>query len=113
MIIANLSALRSTLFSAKGTLEFMKVEPHKMNCLIDAQEYVDDAIEELKLDGIEKGVPTAVPYMHRAIDRLERMKEYAQKDMKETADTVNALIVAQCDAIMPMLDQVATKALKR
>ncbi|MBY8168119.1 hypothetical protein KW507_15705 [Vibrio fluvialis] len=113
MIVANLSALKNTVYSMKNSLEFMNVDIQKLNCLIDAREYLEDAKGELKLYGTEKGMPTAIPYMERAWKRLDLMKEYAEKDMQHDSDAVNLLIVAQCNVVMPMLDQVINKSLER
>lgn len=113
MIIANLCALRSTVVSMRSSLEFMSVEAHKINCLIDAREYLEDAKEELKLHGMDKGMPTAVPYLERAWKRLDLMKEYAEKDVKDESDAVNMLIVAQCNVVMPMIDKLINKSLDR
>jgi len=111
MTIANLNALKSTVLSMKDSLEFMNVEAHKLNCLIDARDYLEDAIEELKSHGLNKGTPTAMPYMERVWNRLNLMKEYAMKDMQNESNTVDALIAAQCNAVVPMIDRVINESL--
>ena len=114
MIIANLSALKKTVKAAIDTLEWMKTEPYKIGCLLDAQEYLDEAHEDLKTDGIDKGIPSAAQSMEKALKRLNLAKEYCLKSNKNDGpNVVNDLIIAQCNAIIPHLDATIEKALAR
>ncbi|MEF1336151.1 hypothetical protein REH81_05070 [Vibrio rotiferianus] len=114
MLIANLGALKKTVQAAIDTLEWMKTDPHKINCLEDAHEYLDEGHEDLKTDGIDKGIPSAAQSMEKALKRLQLAKEYCINSNKDDGpDVVNDLIIAQCNAIIPILDSTIEKALAR
>lgn len=111
MIIANLNALKSTVIAVKDTLAFMssgidKVGCLKINCLIDAQEYVEMALEDLKELGFREGMPTAIQSLEGVLKSLDSLKGYALDDIKKENNAVDELIVAQSNAVAPMVERV-------
>lgn len=113
MILANISALKNIVKAAIDTLEWLKTDIHKINCLIDAHEYLEEAQDDLKAIGV-KGIPSVAQSMEKALKRLTLAKEYClESNKKDGPNVVNDLIIAQCNAIMPHLDTTIEKALAR
>lgn len=110
MINAHINAIKKTIIAAKDTLFWMKPDVSKVNCFIDAKEHLEDAQEDLQMDGIEKGMPSAIHHMEKAIKSLEQAKSLAEKDDKSEANDPDQLIIAQCRAIIPMIHTLIDKS---
>ncbi|MGD8116948.1 hypothetical protein [Vibrio sp. TRT 29B02] len=111
MKISNLNALKETVVAARETLAFMNADTDKVNCLIEAKDCIEMALDDLKQDGVDKGGLSAIQSLEDAVRWLERAQEFAIRDTKKEANVVDELIASQCRAIIPMADSIINNSL--